>query len=185
MTLGARLRQIGVKGYTDEEVDFVLETMERLQPDFICEWGTGVGHSARMFHEARVELGLDCEIHSVEAGHPVPVLRETEQGLKCGHYVLGLPVELYRGDGVTEALNLWGWTERTRPLFYIDDNHEESSVFRALAMIAEAAPEAVILLHDAINGGPEFAANRIVAELGGYDLDRVVAGQTMMRMWPQ
>lgn len=185
--LAARMQEISLLGYHPEEADFIFETMAALRPDLVCEWGTNTGHSARLFHEARVLLALDCDIHSVELSTAVPVLRAVEKGFRRGHHVRGLPVTLHVGDGPRVALDLYYLSDRERPLFFIDDNHEEQKVHDELLLLAEECPQAVLLLHDAMIGRsqePDRALRKFLEGNDRYDI--ASAGErAMVRLWPR
>jgi cephalosporin hydroxylase len=186
--LVSKLRRAGVLGYTKQEIMFIYETMDTLQPDFLCEWGTNVGHSARIFHEARAALGLDCELHSVDSLEEPPILRSADAGRSRGSMVAGLPVKLHVGDGAVTAIALYGRSRALHPLFFLDSNHEEAEVYCHLSLIATEVPEATMLVHDvsfARNGEPERALRRFLDDHEGeYETDEVPEGQSLIRLRP-
>jgi hypothetical protein len=183
-----RLRGLGVLGYTPAEIRFVYATMAELRPDWLCEWGTNVGHSARLFHEARVALELDCELHSVDSLAEPPVLRPADEGRRRGEMAWGYGVNWYVGDGAEVAVRLYARTARSRPLLFLDSNHEEAEVYTHLSLLGDEIPEAVLLVHDAClarHGEPERALRRFLAEHPGYETADVQSGQAMVRLWPE
>lgn len=187
------VERIGLTGYSHEEITMIYETMDELRPEIIVEWGTNVGTSARIFHEARNLLKLPCEVHSVE------IQRELGEGWghERGHHVKGLPVTLHVGDGVTTGVDLWHESGAERALFFLDDNHAEAEVLRQMRLIHIEAPQAVMLIHDthypvAVAGftswvlhEPGVAIQQFLQETGGYDYKEVLVGQTMVRLWPR
>jgi cephalosporin hydroxylase len=130
----------------------VYALLKEVRPDFICEWGTNTGHSARFFHEARTVLGLKCEIHSIELADGVHVLRAEDRAANRsrGTMVHGLDVHLHVGNGPDVARELCEAAAPKRPLFFIDCNHEEAAVRDALATLAGCSPREVFLLDDAL-----------------------------------
>lgn len=176
-------------GYSTEEIEFIYTTMAEFKPDFLVEYGTNIGQSARIFHEARKWLQIDCVIHSVEiqrelgAGWPHP----------RGHYVKDLPVNLHIGDGVTRGVELFHASGAHRPLFFLDDNHAESEVLRQMNLIHVECPEAVMLIHDTHTMTPDglrlhepgVAVYKFLDKVPGYEYEEVLVGQCMVRLWPR
>ena len=183
-----RLDSLGVVGYTPAEVGFVRETMAQLRPALVVEWGTNVGHSARMFHEARLSLGLDCELHSVDSVDLVPILRSSDKGRERGAMAADCGVIFHVGDGAAVAVRLARKRRVLRPLFFLDTSHEEAETYEHLSLLAEMIPGAVLLVHDvsfARSGEPERALRRFLAEHEGYEIAEVSEGQSMVRLWPR
>lgn len=187
--LAVRVSELGLKGFTPAEVEFIYETMRDLQPDLICEWGTNVGHSARILHEARKLLKLHCELHSIDIAPEVPSLRASEKGLARGHYVRRCRrVYLHVGDGAETAYLITKRVQPDRPLFFIDDNHEEEEVFNELTFLAARFPNAVMLVHDAMLGRseePDRALRRFLERNDNYDVYSLMSGQSIVRLWPK
>ena len=187
--------EIGLVGYSPAELNMILDTMQDQQTSFLCEWGTNVGQSARIFHEARVWLGLRCVIHSVEI---MPDLG-TSFGYERGHFVKGFPVMLHIGDGVNEGITLFhdSHVPSNKALFFLDDNHAESEVLRQMRMIAVEAPQAVMLIHDthfavSLSGQTRGwalhepgVAIATFLETYDYEYEEVLVGQCMVRLWPR
>ncbi len=193
-----RLDEAGVIGFTFSEVEFIHDTMSEQRTDWLAEWGTNVGNSARVFYEVALDLDRPCEIHSIDICDQVPILRPCDEGRARGYHVRGLPVTLHVGDGITVAADLYTQALRRRrppkqPLFFLDDSHEETDVLRQLEAINEWAPEAVILAHDThtvkdatigmVYHGPGNAAS-VCAHRHGYRVTELPVGQSMMRLAP-
>jgi cephalosporin hydroxylase len=188
LTLTDQVLSLGLTGYSPEEIELIYTTMSEYQPDLVIEWGTNIGTSARIFHEARQLLDLACVIHSVEI---MPDLGDSWV-FKRGHHVQGLPVNLHIGDGVTRGIELWHSSGAHRPLFFLDDNHAETEVLRQLRLIHLEAPQAVMLVHDThtpFGDGlrlhePGVAVQTFLQE-ADYVMVEVLVGQCMVRLWPR
>lgn len=142
----------------------VYTLLRDLRPDFLCEWGTNTGHSARFFHEARHALRFRCVIHSVEMSDRVHVLRaeDVAANRSRGSMVQGLSVHLHVGDGPVVARELCEEASPERPLFFIDDNHEETTVRNALEHLHGLSPREVFLLDDALMASPDVPSGAFV-----------------------
>ncbi len=182
-----RMTTLGLLGYTEAEAVVLYDTVQTLRPDLIVEWGTNTGHSARLFVEARDLLDLKCAIHSVDVGTDVPVLRPEEEGLRQGHHVRDQKVALHIGDGPQLAALLYRQRKWSRPLFYIDDNHEYQRVLDELFLLASECPRAVLLLHDAMVGRdqePDRALKEFLDNVSVYET-HYVPGVPMVALWPK
>jgi len=176
-----RGKELHLLGFSVGECRFIVETFELVWPDFFCEWGTNVGNSARYFHETRVLLGLDCVMHSVEGVDNIPILRVEEEGMVRGQHVLDVPVGLHIGIGVEVALDLYAASGKSRPLFFLDGQHDDASVTVEIESIHSACPEGAMLLHDAQPSwtypGPWLAAMRWLKTHPGYEAAETEAGK--------
>lgn len=171
--------------YSPEEVALVYDTLWRYGPDFICEWGTNVGHSARLFHDAAELLHLDCEIHSVE------ISPEVEGGR--GVMVADRDVVLHVGDGPTVGLALCRDAGFEQPLFFLDDSHVYDGVLSQLEQIHAQEPGAVMLVHDTLRA--DLLGNWMLHDPGAairdftardeYKITAVTTGGRMMRLVPR
>lgn len=190
-TLLAHLYAVDViPQYGVPEVELVYDTLSRLRPDIVCEWGTHMGHSARLFYEIAAQLMLGCRVHSID-------ITKDAAGGHRGAMVKNVPVNLHVGDGVTVAMGL---CERfSRPLFFLDDNHEYRHVLRQLETIHQRKP-GVMLMHDVfrmetvageaawILHEPGDAAAVFLAEHPHRYAVEVVYGpdtSSMLRLWPR
>jgi cephalosporin hydroxylase len=133
-----RLKRLGINGYKLEEIDLLVSAIKKFQPDVICEWGTNIGESARVFYEIVETHGIDCEVHSTEYSPNVDT----------GMFVKRVPVHLHHGLGVEVSIPLVREGGFKRPFFFVDDSHEEEGVFEQLKKIAIEFPQAVIAVHD-------------------------------------
>ncbi len=179
---GLSLTEIGLDGYSPSEVSLVFETIDRDQPDFICEWGTNVGQSARMFYEVSRGLGVNCPIHSIEISDDVVGGR--------GKFVEGLPVTLHLGLGLETCLSLYNQSGAKRPLVFLDDNHVYQSVLDQLVVLNREMPEATLLLHDVFtdygdDGVVLGEPGQAVRDWNNRDLYEIVGTQPMLRMTPK
>jgi cephalosporin hydroxylase len=147
----------------------------RLQPAEIFEWGTHIGKSARVFHETTSHYRIQAAIHSTDL--PDGVHHQEHPHAERGRLVRGFPdVHLHQGDGLDTSLEVWrAGGHKPRPLFFLDGDHAYESVSRELTGIADAVPDAAILVHDAFyqspgsgyNIGPYMAVEEIVADRPG------------------
>lgn len=139
---------VGVHPFPLDELLLMSAAVCRLRPRHIFEWGTHVGKSARIFYETSRWLGLGTTVHTIDL--PDHVAHVEHPGNQRGRLVQGLAsVRLYQGDGLETACALWRALVQEAPfLFFLDGDHSEESVARELAGVAEAFPEAAVLVHD-------------------------------------
>lgn len=175
------------EGYHPEEIEFFHTALKAFRPDFICEWGTNIGHSARVFAELVRMLGLSCQVHSVDVTDDI-------RFPGYAFHALDHKVSLHIGDGVTVGVDLYLKTKCQRPLFFLDDDHVESEVLRQLVTISEEVPHAVMIVHDVftarlIDGQtvsvyhePGFAIERFKLRNDRYE---ITTGESMMMLWPK
>ena len=185
-----RCHKAGVLGYTPEEMTFVYDTMAELRPSLLLEWGTNVGHSARMFWEAKRLLALDTEIHSIELSEPVSALRPEDEGKQRGHHVQGLDVTLHVGVGVPTAVRLHAESGREPTLLYVDDNHSGPGLTHDLGVLTTEMPDAVILVHDVHLSTARFtecdlAVRDFSVRHPEFVADEVLGPCGMVRLWPR
>lgn len=163
---------VGVRPYPLDELLLMCSTISYFQPDFIVEWGTHYGASARVFFEVVHFLSLRAEIHSVDLPLEVEHVENIKNEAARGVLVKGLPVHLHIGDGLTVAKALIEENQPTTPLFFLDGDHEYETVQRELRSIKQFAPRAIILAHDTFyqdqtsqyNVGPYKAVNEFVEQ---------------------
>lgn len=129
--------------YPAAEVSLMAAAMVHARPDFVFEWGTNSGCSARVFFESSELLGLKTVIHSTDLSEDM-MSKETFQQIRegRGEKVRGRrfreTVHLHVGDGLNESMRVWedeGWAA-ARVLWYIDGDHSEKAVRRELDAIA-------------------------------------------------
>lgn len=180
MSLAERLRELGIPDYDDDEVALVEETIGRLQPSHVFEWGTNAGASARMFLEGTRRLG--AQVHSIDHRKPGGPCAERPK-LYQGYWVAGLAVWLYQQDGLPFTLHLCKKLKPKRTLVFIDDSHLLLENARALKMLRREQPAAVILVHDADTGEPRCAIDWFIRKYG--DEYEVVSVGPMTRLWPR
>jgi hypothetical protein len=128
---------VGVHPFPLNELFLMVSAVCRLKPDYIVEWGTHLGKSARIFYETSKRFGLDIAIHSVDL--PDDTAHQEHPGLQRGVLVKGL-------HEVTLHHNRIGKTSSM--LVFIDGDHTHASVKRELTGVMAHMPDANILLHD-------------------------------------
>lgn len=181
-----RVRGFGLPAYGNDEVRFVEEILTKLRPTHVFDWGTNVGASARLFYEGSLQMGYPCEVHTVELPLELAHLDRDHPGeTRYGAWIEGLPVYGHRGDGVTESIRLHHELKPKRALFFIDGNHEYENVLKELLAIEEAAPQAVMLLHDTHQlVGPLRAIRAFKPMERGYSEEVCLSDSGMIALWP-
>ncbi len=163
---------VGTHPYPIMELSLMVAAVCRLKPQQIFEWGTNIGKSARIFYETSKHFGIQLEIHSIDL--PDNLEHEEHPKTNRGRMVKGYPdVSLYQADGLLKSIELYQTQPDNRTLVFIDGDHSYESVSRELAGIAEAMPNAAILLHDTFyqsepsgyNIGPYKAVVEILAAM--------------------
>lgn len=150
---------VGVHPFPLTELVLMVSAVCRLKPDYIIEWGTHLGKSARIFHETSKHFLLDTKIHSVDL--PDEITHREHPGLQRGMLVQGLPeVTLHQGDGLKVCLELHSRIrESAKTLVLIDGDHDYDSVRRELTGVMTNMPDANILLHDTFFQSAESGYN--------------------------
>lgn len=179
-----RVRSLVIPGYGDDEIRLIADTLERFRPEYVFEWGTNVGASARIFYEIGSQF-LTLRVVTVE--HPDPATHDHPGG-RYGLWCEGFEphIQMVKGDGVTVALELYqlaGEPEKT--LFFLDGDHSYDAVTRELELIAENAPLAVILVHDTSHPieDTETAVEDWLTS-HDYHADWLHSQAGMVRLWP-
>ncbi|MCA3072074.1 MAG: class I SAM-dependent methyltransferase [Rhodocyclaceae bacterium] len=151
--------RVGFQPFPAHELLLMSAAVCRLKPKEIFEWGTNLGKSAWIFARTAQEFSIDTTVHSVDL--PDEIDHAEHPRRRRGEMVRDNPrVCLHLGDGLNVSLALWrsgGCTQR--PLFMIDGDHSYASVLRELTGIAEAVPDAAILLHDTFFQSSESGYN--------------------------
>lgn len=139
---------VGIHPYPLNELMFMTGVVCRIKPTHIFEWGTHVGKSARVFYEITKHFDITSDIHSIDL--PDAVKHIEHPGQSRGALVRNIPeVTLHQGDGLDVSLGLYKQIKgKSRPLFFLDGDHQYASVKRELACITHAAPRAFVLIHD-------------------------------------
>lgn len=139
---------VGIRPYPLNELMLMVSIVCRFKPTHIFEWGTHVGISARIFYEITKHYHITCEIHSTDLPDYVQHVEHPKHNR--GVLVKNIHVvKLHQGDGLDVSLALYKHlSTKSRPLFFLDGDHEFRSVKRELAGIIKGAPHARILIHD-------------------------------------
>ena len=147
-------RVVGYKPYPLSELELMVAAVCRLHHGVIFEWGTHLGISARVFYETVRAFGLMIKIHTIDL--PANVHHPEHPGRDMGRLIKGLPLILrHRGDGLSVALReIEKMSSAKRFLFFLDGDHQFTSVSRELLGIIKKIPKADILIHDTIDLGP-------------------------------
>lgn len=169
---------VGIQPYPLNELMFMTAAVCRIKPTHIFEWGTHVGKSARIFYEITKHFHIPCKIHSIDL--PDNVQHGEHPRRNRGIFVKNIrAVKLYQGDGLEVSLALYkNIRGKSRPLFFLDGDHEFRSVKQELVGIMEVAPHASILIHDTFyqskksgyNIGPYRAVRQSLRIKPGYSV---------------
>lgn len=174
LVVGRLVPVVGWHPFPLSELMLMAGAVAYFQPDYIFEWGTHIGKSARVFYETCQALGLKTRIHSIDL--PENVDHNEHPHEQRGQLVKGLRgVELHEGDGLETALAILNQNKVIKgrgTLFFVDGDHDYKSVKRELSSIIEQAPLAAILLHDTFlqtadakyNTGPRRAVDDCLAK---------------------
>jgi cephalosporin hydroxylase len=139
---------VGVHPYPLNEQLLMAGAVCWSKPDYVFEWGTHHGKSARVFYETSKYFNINCGIHSVDL--PDAISHEEHPGNERGKLVNHIPeVQLHQGDGVKISQEyLSKYDNNTRVLFFCDGDHSFKSVIKELEEIEKIPVKKYILLHD-------------------------------------
>lgn len=139
---------VGVHPYPLNELLLMAAAVCQIQPLKIFEWGTHIGISARIFYELSKSFAIHCEIHSTDLPESVPHIEHPHE--QRGLMVKGIDgVIMHEGDGLEISIRLGKTLKHGMPvLFFLDGDHEYTSVSRELAGLYKSFPWASILVHD-------------------------------------
>ena len=129
--------------YPAAEVSLMVAAIVHARPDFVFEWGTNAGCSARIFFEASELLQLKTVIHSTDLSDEMMETGTPQQtrGKNVRGHRFQETVHLHTGDGLNQSMAVWeqeGWAA-ARVLWYLDGDHSENAVRRELDAIASHA----------------------------------------------
>ncbi|MBK9283696.1 MAG: class I SAM-dependent methyltransferase [Sphingobacteriaceae bacterium] len=130
------------------ELMLMTATVCYFKPQFIFEWGTNIGKSARIFHEACKAFKIETEIHSIDL--PDDVYHNEHPQSRRGVMVKGIKnVFLHQADGLEKSFALIKEKNpKGKILFFVDGDHSYESVKKELTAILNTVPDAAVLLHD-------------------------------------
>ena len=139
---------VGVHPFPLNELMLIAGSVCRFRPEYIFEWGTHVGKSARVFHETAKHFKIPVEIHSIDLPEEVEHVEHPHS--ERGKLVRRIKsVKLHLGDGLDTALKICkALPANSRILFLVDGDHSYESVKRELTGIIANVPGAKILVHD-------------------------------------
>ncbi len=139
---------VGVHPYPLDELMLMTTAVTFFRPQYIFEWGTHIGKSARIFYEITKAFNITCSIHSVDL--PSDVKHIENPGQTRGMMVKEIKeIFLHEGNGVTKAFEIINSiSEEIQTLFFVDGDHSFESVKRELILILEKVHNPVVLLHD-------------------------------------
>ncbi len=161
---------VGFHPFPLNELMLMTSAVCYFKPEFIFEWGTNIGKSARIFYEISKAFDIPTEIHSIDL--PDDVYHNEHPQTNRGKMVRGIKnVILHQADGLKCSFDLIKQKKtKGRVLFFVDGDHSYESVKKELETILTNAPNAVVLLHDTFyqsaesnyNIGPFNAVNDVL-----------------------
>lgn len=167
---------IGIRPFPLDEQMLMTSVVVWHAPDYVFEWGTHVGKSARLFNEIRIKFKMDFKIYSVDL--PPDVYHIEQPGESRGVYVKNIKqVKLLLGDGLDKSLQvLKKINNEKKVLFFLDGDHSYKSVMRELRGISKSRPGAAIIIHDTFyqvkkskyNIGPNLAVKNFCKKNNHY-----------------
>jgi cephalosporin hydroxylase len=165
---------VGFHPFPLNELMLMSATVCYFKPEFIFEWGTNIGKSARIFYEVTETFNIKSQIHTIDL--PDDVFHNEHPKHNRGIMVKNLPrVTLHQADGLKRSFEL---IEKHKPkgrvLFFVDGDHSYETVKNELQTILNQYPEALVLLHDTFyqsessgyNIGPNKAVKEVMASRG-------------------
>jgi hypothetical protein len=150
---------VGAHPFPLDELMLMTSAVVRFKPEYIFEWGTHIGKSARIFYETTKAFNIPCIIHSVDLPESAEHIEHPHE--KHGMLVKGIKeVKLHRGDGILKAIEIYkSLNNVSRVLFFIDGDHSYESVKRELSIVINEVKNPAILLHDTFFQSKESGYN--------------------------
>jgi len=163
---------VGSHPFPLDELMLMTGAVCRFKPEYIFEWGTNIGKSARVFYEVANSFKIPCEIHSIDL--PDDVFHHEHPQKHRGKMVKGIDsVKLHQADGLGRSLEIYKEKQpKGNVLFFVDGDHSYESVKKELGEILKNIPHAAVLLHDTFyqsaesgyNTGPNKAVHETVTD---------------------
>lgn len=165
---------VGVHPYPLGELAILVSTVCWFEPDFIYEWGTHEGKSARIFWETVRTFKLKSKIVTVDLP-PSAIHNELPSSDQYAKYIKSIKdITKIRGDGLTASLKLCTkHPKNSRVLFFLDGDHSRATVYNELREIFKKVKKPCVIVHDTFyqsdeskyNVGPHEAVKQILREL--------------------
>jgi cephalosporin hydroxylase len=151
--------RMGITPYPLDELMLMTAAVCYFKPQYIFEWGTHLGKSARIFYEITHNYRISTIIHSVDL--PEEIEHSEHPHSDRGMYVKNIrQVKLHQGDGIATSLGLYRQlSPKGTVLFFLDGDHSYDSVSKELTMITEHVENVAILVHDTFNQSSESLYN--------------------------
>ena len=139
---------VGVSPFPITELLLMSSIVVKLKPDYIFEWGTHLGMSARIFHEICKKYEINANIHSIDL--PDDIEHVEHPGESRGIKVRGIKnIVLHQGDGLDTSVEIAKKLgDKSKLLFLLDGDHSYDSVTRELNGIYKVFPKASMIIHD-------------------------------------
>ncbi len=172
---------VGLHLYPLNELMLMVSAVCRFRPDYIFEWGTGVGKSARIFSESANFLNIDTKIYSSDlpasSNHPDHPGKLIAKYAKRESQIIFLI-----GDGLNNSLKIYkNLNKKVSTLFFLDGDHDYKSVKKELEMLISCIEKPKILIHDTFfqskdsnyNLGPHKAIEEILKHNMKYNFRKI------------
>ncbi len=184
------IREIGLRDYHDSHIALFEDTVVRLQPTHIFEWGTNWGESTRIWYELTALHAPICRIDTTDVsriGDPCG----QHPGYLHGHWIedlasaRGSRIHCHQGEGCEISIALFRALPAERAIFFVDDNHELGPNLSSLRAIDALETPAVVIVHDSGGGGPRFAIDTFMqARQVAYEVTEIAEASGVTRLWP-
>jgi len=145
--------------------------------DYIFEYGTHFGVSARIWYEIKKYFNLKYNIHTIDLPYNEEHIEHPKNNV--GVFIRNISeIQQHFGNGVEVSLELAKKFKAKNPLFFVDGDHEYESVYLELDRIYSEFPSSHVLAHDTFmqreekkyNTGPGRAVKAIIKK---YNLEEV------------
>ncbi|MCJ7800828.1 MAG: hypothetical protein MUP82_00555 [Candidatus Marinimicrobia bacterium] len=139
---------VGVSPFPITELLLMSSAVVKFKLDYIFEWGTHIGMSARIFHEICIKYKINVVIHSIDLPDNIEHIEHPHENR--GIKVKGIKnVILHQGDGLDTSIEIAKKLKNnSKLLFFLDGDHSYDSVTRELNGIHKAFPTANMIIHD-------------------------------------
>lgn len=164
---------VGVHPYPLIELEILVSVVCYFKPDYIYEWGTHEGKSARIFWETINAFKLKTKITTIDLSENAQHV-ELPTISQYAKYIRNIEeINKIRGDGLDLSIKLSTKNNNnTTSLFFLDGDHEFNSVLRELETIFQKVKDPCVIVHDTFyqtrqskyNTGPYDAIQKILGK---------------------
>ncbi len=119
-------------------------------PEYIFEWGTNIGKSARIFYEVVTQFDLKSNIYIIDLPEGEVHIELPQKG-EAGFFIKDIPkVNFLRGEGLTTSLGIVNDKSiyNKKILFFLDGDHSYETIKNEIEEIYKVCQHACIVVHD-------------------------------------